>query len=382
MPLLYGEGSKSFLRLQEEIVKSHDDLSLFAWKQDSASYGIGILRGCFADSPAEFAHWLKIQISVKNFESGMEVTSKNVKMDGRVLRKEDHPAGTAHGVECIFDLGVRDPDDENYSLGILLAGSSRSLTHFRFKPYELIKLPPREALLCRDGFDSDAEFDAICWEQEEAREESERKTIFIRKSISVQETRMMGRLQKPLFKIHWHEDVLKVLKSINGQTTKEYIPSFECQCHPDSAFHQDGTLTWVTDFELQINPQHVVSFVLATGLQWAPDDLRATCLKPAGLHYPHFWAVLFGEGRAYAIIKYEPISKQLAFKSGATSIETVPADRPTAKEQQSEDSSIAQENYAATSNATENDVCNRKRQFETWLGKPYKSILLLRNITE
>ncbi|KAF5586398.1 het domain protein [Fusarium subglutinans] len=299
MPLLYGEGSKSFLRLQEEIVKSHDDLSLFAWKQDSASYGIGLLRGCFADSPAEFAHWLNIQISVNNFESGMEVTSKNVKMDGRVLRKEDHPAGTAHGVECIFDLSVRDPDDENYSLGILLAGSSRSLTHFRFKPYELIKLPPRKALLCRDDFDSGAEFDVMCWEQEEAREESERKTIFIRKSISVQETRMMGHLQKPLFKIHWHGDVLKVLKSVNGQTTKEYIPSFEC--HPDSAFHQDGTLTWVTDFELQINPQHVVSFVLATGLQWAPEDLGATCFRRAELHYPHFWAVLFGEGRAYAI---------------------------------------------------------------------------------
>jgi hypothetical protein len=32
MPLLYGEGKKSFFRLQEEIMKRSDDHSLFAWK--------------------------------------------------------------------------------------------------------------------------------------------------------------------------------------------------------------------------------------------------------------------------------------------------------------------------------------------------------------
>jgi len=32
MPLLYGEGSKAFLRLQEELLKKYDDESLFAWE--------------------------------------------------------------------------------------------------------------------------------------------------------------------------------------------------------------------------------------------------------------------------------------------------------------------------------------------------------------
>lgn len=32
MPMLYGEGNKAFIRLQEEIVKQYDDESLFAWK--------------------------------------------------------------------------------------------------------------------------------------------------------------------------------------------------------------------------------------------------------------------------------------------------------------------------------------------------------------
>ncbi|KAF2113731.1 hypothetical protein BDV96DRAFT_461546, partial [Lophiotrema nucula] len=31
MPLLYGEGEKAFIRLQEEIIKETTDLSLFAW---------------------------------------------------------------------------------------------------------------------------------------------------------------------------------------------------------------------------------------------------------------------------------------------------------------------------------------------------------------
>jgi len=32
MPLLYGEGSKAFIRLQEEILRTSDDQSLLAWE--------------------------------------------------------------------------------------------------------------------------------------------------------------------------------------------------------------------------------------------------------------------------------------------------------------------------------------------------------------
>lgn len=36
MPLLYGEGDKAFIRLQEEIIKNSDDQSLFVWEDDEA----------------------------------------------------------------------------------------------------------------------------------------------------------------------------------------------------------------------------------------------------------------------------------------------------------------------------------------------------------
>jgi hypothetical protein len=53
MPLLYGEGEKSFIRLQEEIMKESDDHSLFAWRDSMASDES--VQGLLARSPARFA---------------------------------------------------------------------------------------------------------------------------------------------------------------------------------------------------------------------------------------------------------------------------------------------------------------------------------------
>ncbi|RHZ64429.1 HET domain protein [Aspergillus thermomutatus] len=50
MPMLYGEGKRAFVRLQEEIMKQADDQTLFAWKSpDGTTY-----RGLLAQSPADF----------------------------------------------------------------------------------------------------------------------------------------------------------------------------------------------------------------------------------------------------------------------------------------------------------------------------------------
>ncbi|KAK3689198.1 hypothetical protein B0T22DRAFT_480415 [Podospora appendiculata] len=71
MPMLYGEGEKAFLRLQEEICRSSDDHSLFAWRQkpvgdewslsrsnsdqDPSGGAFSVYRGLFAKSPEEFS---------------------------------------------------------------------------------------------------------------------------------------------------------------------------------------------------------------------------------------------------------------------------------------------------------------------------------------
>ncbi|KAK8080906.1 HET domain protein [Apiospora hydei] len=53
MPLLYGEGTKAFLRLQQEILRQDGDLSLFAWQPDAGQHET--YMDMFAPSPAQFA---------------------------------------------------------------------------------------------------------------------------------------------------------------------------------------------------------------------------------------------------------------------------------------------------------------------------------------
>ena len=54
MPMLYGEGKRAFIRLQEEIIKDSDDQSIFAW--DSDHLHLPDYRGILAPSPSLFAN--------------------------------------------------------------------------------------------------------------------------------------------------------------------------------------------------------------------------------------------------------------------------------------------------------------------------------------
>jgi hypothetical protein len=64
MPLLYGEESKAFRRLQEEIIKMRPDFSIFAWKDEPSSLTNPLLTnpnfqfycGILAKSPVPFEH--------------------------------------------------------------------------------------------------------------------------------------------------------------------------------------------------------------------------------------------------------------------------------------------------------------------------------------
>lgn len=53
MPMLYGEGERSFARLQEEIIRHSDDHSIFAWDRGLQGY-FGGHSGLLATSPSQF----------------------------------------------------------------------------------------------------------------------------------------------------------------------------------------------------------------------------------------------------------------------------------------------------------------------------------------
>lgn len=64
MPLLYGEGDKAFVRLQEEIIRTSADQSIFSWRMpdqpfDGSTYFTGIL----ATSPLHFAQCSTVEAS-------------------------------------------------------------------------------------------------------------------------------------------------------------------------------------------------------------------------------------------------------------------------------------------------------------------------------
>jgi hypothetical protein len=99
MPLLYGEGEKSFIRLQEEIMKISDDQSLFAWK--SKDWTAQPYTGLLASSPAHFTNSGKI-VSLGLFSQSQPSSMTSKGLCANFLLKEDEgEKGVYHArLEC------------------------------------------------------------------------------------------------------------------------------------------------------------------------------------------------------------------------------------------------------------------------------------------
>ncbi|PON27190.1 hypothetical protein TGAM01_v204139 [Trichoderma gamsii] len=58
MPLIYGEGGRAFLRLQEHILQQSDDHTIFAWRAATPSKDPDMAYGLFAKSPRDFHNFV------------------------------------------------------------------------------------------------------------------------------------------------------------------------------------------------------------------------------------------------------------------------------------------------------------------------------------
>ncbi|KAE8149315.1 heterokaryon incompatibility protein-domain-containing protein [Aspergillus avenaceus] len=77
MPCMYGEGERTFIRFQEEIMKYSDDQTLFAWSRTD-----GDLRGLLARSPADFRGCHNIVTSdTKLNEEPYSITNKGLSIE-------------------------------------------------------------------------------------------------------------------------------------------------------------------------------------------------------------------------------------------------------------------------------------------------------------
>ncbi|KAH8912084.1 HET-domain-containing protein [Coniochaeta sp. PMI_546] len=81
MPMLYGEGQKAFLRLQEEIVKRTNDLSLLAWKQQSTTESE---HGCGVLAPAPSAFQASGHLLYGSRQDEFSVTNKGIKITAQL----------------------------------------------------------------------------------------------------------------------------------------------------------------------------------------------------------------------------------------------------------------------------------------------------------
>lgn len=84
MPLLYGEGSKAFTRLQEEILKVSDDQSIFAW--DFLGSHVQHSPTILASSPSEFASCGSIVRDMAFMRAPYSMTNLGVRLQLPMIR--------------------------------------------------------------------------------------------------------------------------------------------------------------------------------------------------------------------------------------------------------------------------------------------------------
>ncbi|RSM15850.1 hypothetical protein CDV31_004792 [Fusarium ambrosium] len=97
MPLLYGEGSKAFTRLQEEIIRHTDDQSIFAWGLSSDNTHdprSNTNTSVLAPSPMAFSESQDI-ISVDTCQESapFSITNRGIRIDLRIRRTFPHTYG-------------------------------------------------------------------------------------------------------------------------------------------------------------------------------------------------------------------------------------------------------------------------------------------------
>ncbi|KAF4495919.1 beta transducin [Fusarium agapanthi] len=118
MPLIYGEGENSFMRLQEEILKRSDDQTLLAWYPEAGPADSGVL----AASPAAFANCKDfIPCDVGMPAPTFQMTNKGLRIE-MPLSSDSFRDGRYGLLQC------RMKQDPTTMIAIPLASCSNNLT--------------------------------------------------------------------------------------------------------------------------------------------------------------------------------------------------------------------------------------------------------------
>ncbi|KAF5013396.1 hypothetical protein FDECE_584 [Fusarium decemcellulare] len=123
MPMIYGEGFKAFVRLQEEIIRTTNDLSIFAWtRHNNSTNDQTPYQNFLAEGPEDFASCSDLRLATDPLLNGfdMSVTNKGIHMQGHHWVSE-YKNGTTR-----YSLGLRcrSADDKPIMVPMRKAGSN------------------------------------------------------------------------------------------------------------------------------------------------------------------------------------------------------------------------------------------------------------------
>ena len=122
MPLMYGEGKNAFVRLQEELLRSGDDESIFAWsafseprdafktaplghfrRKDNLIQNIEIYPYLFADTPQRFASCANVKKSIIYDREPSFMTNRGLRMDVSLIPLLDQAAEFVVPLNCVVE---------------------------------------------------------------------------------------------------------------------------------------------------------------------------------------------------------------------------------------------------------------------------------------
>ncbi|KAL3959234.1 hypothetical protein ACCO45_007396 [Purpureocillium lilacinum] len=150
MPLLYGEGERAFLRLQEAIASQTNDFSLFAWTAQPAAAAEGSRKpqsycGVFASSPADFHGAASIRLlRDAAFDPEFIITNKGLRMNTNIFPGE---GGYFLGLNCTHHV---DPSSQSQNYGTVEPGEELGIwiqqhgggVYSRVRSHEYARQPP------------------------------------------------------------------------------------------------------------------------------------------------------------------------------------------------------------------------------------------------
>ncbi|KAK0743049.1 ankyrin repeat-containing domain protein [Schizothecium vesticola] len=129
MPMIYGEGGRAFLRLQEEILRVADDLSLFAWKIQDVHGTSGLL----APDPSAFGYSGSVRRSKPSDIPAVVINNKGIHLKIPVIKVK--------GKRNL--LALVHTEDGGRDIGIWLRPLSKAGDYFERNTTESFTYPDR-----------------------------------------------------------------------------------------------------------------------------------------------------------------------------------------------------------------------------------------------